>query len=183
MTKKDPPAEYVLLGALMSGPQHGYEILQFLSETFGNTWYVATSQVYVVLKRLEGEGLVESSVQTQDTRPSKRVFAVSSSGKKAFTIWLRKPVPHVRDLRMEFMAKLYFFRHLGWGGGEALIFSQIQLLTEIKNRIEDRRAEMKDPFERMNFGYKRAAILAALQWLREEAKPFMEEFQDDDRDL
>ena len=48
--------EYVILGALMSGARHGYEIMQFLGSALDATWRLSTSQLYVLLKRLEEEG-------------------------------------------------------------------------------------------------------------------------------
>lgn len=49
MTQK-PPAEYVILGVLMLGERHGYEIMQFLGSALEATWRVSTSQLYVFLK-------------------------------------------------------------------------------------------------------------------------------------
>ncbi len=87
---KDKPAtEYALLGALMSGPRHGYEILQFLETGLGPAWRVSTSQLYALLKRLDKEGLVNSTLETQDTRPSKRVFSILPAGRKRFLTWLK----------------------------------------------------------------------------------------------
>ncbi|MBW2616231.1 MAG: PadR family transcriptional regulator, partial [Deltaproteobacteria bacterium] len=60
MMKTKPSTEYALLGALMSGSKHGYEILQFINTALGSTWYVGTSPLYVLLKRLERDGLLHS---------------------------------------------------------------------------------------------------------------------------
>ena len=73
--KTKPSTEYVLLGALFLGPKHGYEIMQFLDSTLQSTWQVSTSQLYALLKRLEHDGLLESNLERQETRPSKRVFS------------------------------------------------------------------------------------------------------------
>jgi len=75
--KTEPSTEYVLLGTLFFGQKHGYEIMQFLESALESTWRVSTSQLYVLLKRLEGKGLLQSSVETQETRPSKRVFCLT----------------------------------------------------------------------------------------------------------
>jgi DNA-binding PadR family transcriptional regulator len=96
---KDKPAtEYALPGALMSGPRHGYEILQFLETGLGPAWRISTSRIYVLLKRLDKEGLVGSTLETQDTRPSRRVFSIMPPGQKRFLEWLKSPTNHVRDL-------------------------------------------------------------------------------------
>ena len=172
--KTKPSTEYALLGALMTGPKHGYEIMQFIETAMGSTWYVGTSQLYVLLKKLEQDGLLHSSMETQDTRPPKRVFSLRQAGKKSFLDWLHSPTEHVRDLRIEFLAKLFFFSRLSLRGGSELIRAQTQILEEIRERIEQREEKEKDPFNRLVFGSKIATVEAWLEWLIKQAKPFIQ---------
>ena len=123
-----PSTEYILLGTLMSGPRHGYEIMRFINTAFESIWHVGTSQLYALLKRLEWEGLVISSLKTQEDRPSKRVFFLSRAGEKSFLVWLNCPTESVRDLRTEFLAKLFFFKHLCLNGGDNLLTMQLKIL-------------------------------------------------------
>jgi len=171
---KDKPAtEYALLGVLVSGPKHGYEILQLLETGFGPAWSVSTSQLYVLLKRLEGEGLLNSIVEMQDTRPSRRVFSLTPSGEMTFLEWLRRPTDHVRDLRIEFLAKLFFFRHLGLPGGNTLVDSQVALLNQIKTSLMAKRRAEKDAYKRLVYGFRISTLTAWLNWLRKEAVSFV----------
>ena len=172
--KTKPSTEYALLGALMSGPKHGYEILQFINTALGSTWYVGTSPLYVLLKRLERDGLLGSSVETQDTRPSKRVFFLTSTGKKVFLNWLHNPTEHVRDLRIEFLGKIFFFHCLSLEGGSELIKAQVQVLKQMKERIERKQKKEKDPFNKLVFGFKMITVEACLQWLIKQANPFIQ---------
>lgn len=162
----------------MSGPRHGYEILQFINTAMGSTWYVGTSPLYVLLKRLEMDGLLHSRIETQDTRPSKRVFTLTSEGKKVFLNWLHSPAEHVRDLRIEFLAKLFFFHRLSLDGGSELIKAQVQILKQIKEKIEQRQKKEKDPYNKLVFGFKMVTVEACLQWLIKQAKPFIREVHD-----
>ena len=171
--KTKPSTEYALLGALMTGPKHGYEILQYIETAMGSTWYVGTSQLYVLLKKLEQDDLLRSIMETQDTRPPKRVFSLRPAGKKSFLDWLHSPTEHVRDLRIEFLAKLFFFNRLSLKGGSELISVQIQVLEQIKERIKQRQKKEKDPFKRLIFGFKIATVEAWLEWLVKQAKPFI----------
>ena len=159
----------------MSGPRHGYEILQFINTALGSTWYVGTSPLYVLLKRLEMDGLLHSRIETQDTRPSKRVFTLTSEGKKVFLNWLHSPEEHVRDLRIEFLAKLFFFHRLSLDGGSELIKAQVQILKQIRERIEQRQKKEKGPYNKLVFGFKMVTVEAWLQWLIKQAKPFIRE--------
>jgi len=179
MMKTKPSTEYALLGALMSGPKHGYEIMQFLESALGSTWHVGTSQLYALLKRLEGDNLLVSSVETQDTRPTKRVFSLTPTGKKVFLDWLKSPTEHVRDLRIEFLAKLFFFDHLYLKRGSELIRAQVQVLGQMKERIQQRQKNEKDAFNKLVFESKMATVETWLQWLIKQAKPFIGKVKSD----
>lgn len=171
--KDKPITEFVLLGALMSGPMHGYDILRFLGADLGPAWRVSTSQLYALLKRLESSGVVTSAMESQDTRPSKRVFSLNRSGKEMFLDWLKKPSPYVRDLRTEFLAKLFFFRKLSLEGSLALVKDQIQVLESVRERLITSRREEKDPYKKMVFGFKTTTLSGWLDWLKKEAVPFV----------
>ncbi len=75
----------------MSGERHGYEIMQFLGSALGTTWRLSTSQLYVLLKRLEQEGLLDARAESQPSRPSKRVFDLTVKGRKTFLEWVDAP--------------------------------------------------------------------------------------------
>jgi DNA-binding PadR family transcriptional regulator len=171
--KTKPSTQYALLGALMSGPKHGYDIMQFLDTAFGSTWHVGTSQLYILLKKLERDNLVNSGVEIQNTRPSKRIFSLTSAGKKVFMDWLKSPTEHVRDLRIEFLAKLFFFKILSLEGGNELIRAQVQTLKQMKKKLEGKKRSERDPFKKLVFGYKMMIAEACLQWIIEEGKPFI----------
>ena len=172
--KTKPSTEYALLGALMSGPRHGYEIMQFLDTALGSTWHVGTSQLYALLKRLERDNLLRSGVEIQDTRPSKRIFSLTSGGKKVFMDWLKSPTEHVRDLRIEFLAKLFFFDMLSLKGGNELIKAQVQVLKQMKERIQQKQEKEKDPFNKLVLGFKMVTVESWLQWLIKHATPFIQ---------
>jgi PadR family transcriptional regulator AphA len=165
--------EYALLGALFQGPKHGYEIMHFLDSALESTWQVSSSQLYVVLKRLESQGLLKCSLKAQKTRPAKRVFSLTPAGKKGFLEWLQSPVEHVRDLRIEFIAKLFFFHRLSVKGGEDLIRIQIESLEEVKKKLKKGRDKENDSFKNLVFGIKMMTIEAWLQWLKKQAAPFL----------
>lgn len=65
-----------LLALLESGPRHGYEVIQALSDRFGGTYRPSAGTIYPRLARLEEEGLV---VRTQDGR--KTTYALTPTGR------------------------------------------------------------------------------------------------------
>lgn len=170
--KTNPSTEYVLLGSLFTEPKHGYEIIKFLESALESTWQVSTSQLYVLLKRLERDGLLESKFETQETRPSKRIFFLSAKGKNAFLDWLRSPVEHIRDLRIEFLTKLFFFQRLSLKGGNELIEEQFAFLKTAQKNLKKNYEQESDPFKKMVFEIKWMTIDTWKKWLQKHAYIF-----------
>ena len=168
-------AEYVVLGALMSGARHGYEIMQFLGSALDATWRLSTSQLYVLLKRLEEEGYLESFSETQGARPPKRIFDLTGQGRKAFLDWLSTPVEHVRDFRMEFLCKMFFFDSLSLAGAHDLVETQIRALERVLTGIQKRSAKDDSGFMKLVYGFKARNVECLLSWLLEEVRPFFQQ--------
>jgi DNA-binding PadR family transcriptional regulator len=170
-------SEYALLGALYSGPKHGYEILKFLSDSLGSTWHIAPSQLYMILKRLEKDSLLMGSLKEQSNRPSKRIFTLTSSGRENFLLWLRSPNRHVRDIRVEFIAKLFFFNSLSIPGAKYLVASQIDLLETSKRKLQARHRIENAPFERLSLKFRIDTVDTCLSWLSNDAMGFVERYE------
>jgi len=169
------PTEYVVLGALMSGARHGYEIMRFLGCALEATWRLSTSQLYVLLKRLEQEGCLESFAESQGTRPPKRVFNLTRAGRKAFLEWLSSPVEHVRDFRMEFLCKMFFFDYLLLPGAKDLVETQIRVLEKLLDKVQRKPNKEETGFMKLVYAFKARNVESLLSWLVQEARPFVEE--------
>jgi len=173
--KTTPSTQYAILGALMSGPKHGYEMLRFMDSHLEPTWHISSSQIYLLLKKLEAQRLLRSNVETQENRPSKRVFLLTPAGRKAFLEWIRSPTAHVRDLRIEFLARLFFFNCLSLEEGDELIEAQVEILEQIREKIRQKHESEKDEFNKLVLGFKLATVDAWVEWLAKEARPFIKE--------
>lgn len=173
--KTRPATEFAILGALRGGAKHGYQIIQFFEARLGSTWYVSTSQLYALLKRIEGRGWLRSSVEVQETRPSKRVFSLTSKGKKAFEQWLFSPTEHVRDLRVEFLAKVFFIKEFRMAGGRELLERQTSVLESLKDSLAERRKRAKKEFRKLVFDARIATIASWIDWMKTRAATFLSE--------
>ena len=118
--------EHALLGFLRERPMHGYEIYQRLAGLagLGLVWQVKQSHLYAMLDKLEGDGYIAGRQQAQAARPPRRIFRLTGAGRKAFRGWLKRPVAHGREIRLEFMAKLFFARREGPEWVDGLIARQ-----------------------------------------------------------
>jgi len=102
--------EHTLLGFVHERPVHGYEIYQRLSAPTGlwQVWRLKQSQLYALLTKLEEENYLAATLQPQDARPPRKIYSLTATGQAAFQTWLTTPVTHGRQMRIEFLAKLYF---------------------------------------------------------------------------
>jgi PadR family transcriptional regulator AphA len=160
------PLEKALLGFLMQGPAHGYALHQRAESELGRIWYMGMSNVYATLKDLEEAGQVESSLE-EGSYPPRRVYAITSEGRESFLGWIREPVPAVRDMRVEFLAKLYFFHTLNLEGVGRLLEAQRAVYQEQLERLELRAAEgTEDVFEGAVTDFRRRRVQTTIDWLR-----------------
>ena len=81
----------------------------------------------------------------------------------------------MRDLRIEFLAKLFFFRSLSQEGGGELVNAQIKVLEAVKKRLERRQDMENDPYKKLVFDFKTSTLEGWLQWLKRAADPFVKE--------
>lgn len=107
--------EYALLGLLCEQPMHGYTIHQRIQagQDYGLVWRVKQGMLYAMLARLESEGLLASSVETQGARPPRKLYCLTAKGETVLHAWLQTPVSNGRDFRLEFLTKLYFAERAG----------------------------------------------------------------------
>jgi PadR family transcriptional regulator AphA len=160
--------EWGLLGFLAEQPMHGYEIGQRLSQAaeLGLVWHLKQSRLYALLTRLEQRGYVDYTMEPQDMRPPRKVYALTSEGKAALDAWLHSPVEHGRDFRLEFLAKLYFAQREGEATLRALFEAQHSLcqrwLTRQQRALE---ALARGTFEWLVYRFRLGQVQAIVEWL------------------
>lgn len=161
--------EFILLGFLHQQPAHGYDLYKKLSTLEGVTlvWNVKQPQMYALLDRLEADGLIAARLVPGDAHPDRREFSITSTGAARFEAWSSTPVTHFRDMRQEFMAKLYFTQQAEKTHTNQLLDLQIETcrgwITAIEAQIDALGA--KEGFERMLFNYRLAQARTTLGWL------------------
>jgi len=138
------PVEYAALGFLVEEPMHGYALRSRIAEGLGPLWQVASSQLYQVLHRLEERNCVGRSSETPSAGSSKTVYCVTTNGEHAFWEWAQAPVDNMRNVRVEFAAKLYFLRRLKLEAVSGLIDCQLKALQEVKDRVLSERRKSSD---------------------------------------
>lgn len=92
--------KFAILGILNAIPMTGYDLKhQAFDATVRHFWPADQSQIYRTLNQLADKGLATVSVEEQDDRPDRKVYAITEAGRQALTDWLKsdQTVPTLRD--------------------------------------------------------------------------------------
>lgn len=161
--------EHALLGFLRQRPMYGYEIHQQLADPagLGLVWRLKQSRLYALLGKLEQEGYVRATLELQDARPPRKVFHLTDAGRAAFLEWIETAVPHGRELRLEFLAKLYFARREGPAVVERLVERQRAACRAWLTTQHQEATTLRDthPYEWLVCQFRIGQIEAMLAWL------------------
>src|SRR6476660_2014160 len=161
--------EIALLGLLRAQPRHAYELHQLLQEAepLGLIWRLKQSNLYALLAKLEEAGYVASELEPHGARPPRKMLRLTPRGRQAFAEWVRNPVEHGRDFRLEFLAKLYFAAQAGASTVRDLLSLQRQAcerwIVELQTQLQS--SDPDKPFERLIFEFRLTQSEAILRWL------------------
>ncbi|MCZ2127723.1 MAG: PadR family transcriptional regulator [Anaerolineales bacterium] len=126
--------EFALLGFLVSGQSHGYDLHQRFTIELGHVWHLSQSQAYAILKRLEQRGDISAHVVEQEKLPARQMLKITAQGRRRFFEWLELGVgANARSIRLEFLTRLYFSQLHRPENIPQIYQSQ---LDEIEERIE-----------------------------------------------
>ncbi len=102
--------EFALLGFLIVGPSHGYDLHQRFMAELGHVWHLSQSQAYAILKRLEQRGDINAQVKEQEKLPARQMLRITAQGRRHFNEWMDDISVNSRSIRLEFLTRLYFAR-------------------------------------------------------------------------
>lgn len=159
------PADFPVLGVLCRGPTHGYDLCRELRQQLGEVWSLRTSHIYALLAGLERDGLVSHQRIDQEKHPAKKVFSITNKGRDLFSSWVRSPVKNVRDIRLEFLAKLYFARYDSPQAVANLIANQLSVCRGFEKRLRDSRRACENDTEHATLDFRLAMVEATVSWL------------------
>ncbi len=159
------PTEYGVLGLLLDGPAHGYDLQERLREGLGPVWRVAWSQLYHVLHGLEEKGWAVTATCDSPSGPPRHTYSITPRGRRAFFEWVVAPVGRLRDVRIDLLAKMHFVRRHAPQELDALLARQSDAL---RRAIADRGTLGGDPWiASVAQSFRRHQTESALAWIHE----------------
>lgn len=110
--------------------------------------HVSPSHLYALLSRLERDAFVAGEEQDAGARPQRRVYSLTAQGRDALHQWLREPVGHPRDMRIEFPLKVYAARLVDPALAAPLLTRQRDTFLGYIERLQS-----EPPNDRMGFDH------------------------------
>jgi DNA-binding PadR family transcriptional regulator len=103
------PTSYVVLGLVGAfGPCTSYDMKRSVAVSIGYFWSFPHSQLYAEPARLVELGLL--SEERESTGRKRRLYALTSAGRRALRTWLAEPTDEPTEIRDLAILKLFF----GW---------------------------------------------------------------------
>lgn len=159
--------EMALLGLLKDNPRHGYDLAREFADgtVLSDIIHLEPSLLYANVKKLERDGLVRSTIQRQGTRPPRRMLELSPNGADALTTWLAEPVERTRDVRIEFLLKLYIARRISPERVPSLVAEQSDVCRRFIASLGEQIGAEDDAFRRLVLEMRLAQNVALVEWL------------------
>jgi len=170
-------AEYTLLGLIAASGNgegvHGYDLnRQLTSGALAEIIRLEPGMLYHYLKKLARHDLITTTIEQQTARPDRHLHAMTDAGRERFEAWLSEPVQATRELRLEFLLKLWFARWLDPERAQALVRDQQavvqRLIASLEKQLDGITGSGDDAdFARKVIELRLAQNRAASDWLRE----------------
>jgi PadR family transcriptional regulator AphA len=163
-------ADYAIMGLLREQPRHGYELAESFREggDLASVCGMPNNVLYAQVHRLERFRLVAGTPEPIGRTRLRTVLRLTPAGERAFLAWLDQPVGRMREVRQDFLVKLYFSRRTPSHDTAMLLDRQIARCEEyLTERVRERRAAAPGSFEELMSQMRVSGARATLDWLRE----------------
>jgi PadR family transcriptional regulator AphA len=162
--------KHAILTLLETEEGSGYDLLKRFKQRLGYFWNASHQQIYLQLKNMSNEGLIEFEHETQQTRPNRKIYHVTPLGKKALIKWMETSVK-VDKVNDALLVKLY----AGHLVDTKMLQQEISTHTSIHQRMLDTFLALEQDYLALNEASKvpftlpyltlRRGILGEQAWL------------------
>jgi DNA-binding PadR family transcriptional regulator len=158
--------EDLVLGLLMAGPKHGYQLYQDYEIHFLPIWKVGRSKFYAALAALHDAGHLAAQTELQDDHPPRKVYQLTATGRAAFEDWLYRPILPARAMRVEFLAKLRFMTLLHIADPARIFDAQIEVCQAIISELDQHKTTACDDLVlELVHDFRRRQAAFLVEWL------------------
>lgn len=156
-----------LLGFFIEKPNYGYEVYKYLSNetTLFKIWHLKRSQFYSFLERLFSEKYLSHEIVEGQQYPDRRIFSLTPIGLQTLKDWMVTPVEHGREMRQDFLVKLFILQSYFPSRINELVQNQILICQQWKIDQELQLINETDQFQKLLISYRKMQIQSMIEWL------------------
>ena len=161
-----------MLALLAEGPTHGFAVARALEPEgeVGQVWTMKRPLAYHTIDSLVELGLAATvGTAAGAGGPRRRVVEATPEGRRRVTLWLRRPVAHIRDARSLLMLKLLFLERRD-ADHNPLLVAQRERFAAIGRTLEASMSE-SEGFARTLLLWRLENVRAALRFVDELMRP------------
>lgn len=155
----------ICLAILFDGDATGYEIRKLVVEGEYSYFIDASfGSIYPALARLEADGLVTSTVEQQDGKPSKKIYSITAAGRRDFISSLFERLGD-DEYRSEFLLFARFAGELPASLVETRLRERLKQLDEFLAEMDDLSCKPNHPADAWVISYGRTCMAAARDYI------------------
>jgi len=142
--------DLMVLGVLLAGPAHGYQIKKRIAATFvdqypgGQYQSISDSTIYPRLSQFEKEGFVKCKLEIQTKAPNKKIYQITENGLEQIEKLTATPVDLMGKVRstdaQDLIVHVMFFQFITKDERRKVIKP---FLAYVKDRYEDAAAKLE----------------------------------------
>jgi DNA-binding PadR family transcriptional regulator len=160
---------------LIDRPLHGYDLYKRVRAQLGLVWRVEISQIYAILNAYAERGWIGTRIQSQSTRPAKKILELTPKGRHAFEEWMQQPARGMREFRVDFFLRLYFASIAGTPVVKRLVARQIgSLKHEIQSLTTRKAAVGEEDYLQLAQDFRIQQLKAIVKWLAAHRKQLVQ---------
>lgn len=97
---------HAILVALLDHPSSGYDLAKQFDGSVGFFWDATHQQIYRELAKLEATEYITSETVQQETRPNKKLYSITDTGRAYLAEWMTTP-SELSPTRDDLLVKLF----------------------------------------------------------------------------
>ena len=160
-------AEILILGELMSGPKHGYEIKRNIQKALGEEFEINNNLLYPALRRFVEMGAISKEVIKSEGKPNRHVYCLTETGEEVFLEMICDFPDKLAARQIEFLVRVALFDRLESEIQHEIIQKRQEVLQnklDHYHRIEQ--AHEQDPYVLKVVHFQKAQTELELKWIQ-----------------
>ncbi|TCW40610.1 PadR family transcriptional regulator [Laceyella sacchari] len=123
-------AEILILGQLLTGPKHGYEIKKNIQEALGEEFEINNNLLYPTLRRFLEMGAISKEVVKVEGKPNRHVYFITDVGEEIFNEMIREFPSKLAANQSEFLVRVALFDWLEQDMQQEILMKRQEVLQK-----------------------------------------------------